>query len=56
MVTETEEFEGGVLVDEAGTIEAVLKRDSVELLLSSERSRGWQVSIIIYLHFSVING
>ncbi|CAH0701847.1 unnamed protein product [Spodoptera exigua] len=43
VVTETDEFEGGVLVDERGVIEAVLKQDSVELLLSSERSRGWQI-------------
>ncbi|KAJ8722754.1 hypothetical protein PYW07_003934 [Mythimna separata] len=43
VVTETEEFEGGVLVDENGTIEAVLKKDSVDLLLTSERSKDWQL-------------
>ena len=44
MVTETEEFEGGVLVDESGVIEAVLRKEAVDLLLGSERSRDWQVS------------
>lgn len=44
VVTETEEFEGGVLVDKSGVIEAVLKKDAVDLLLGSERSRNWKVS------------
>ncbi|PZC84385.1 hypothetical protein B5X24_HaOG204959 [Helicoverpa armigera] len=43
VVTETGEFEGGVLVDENGIIEAVLRKDSVDLLLHSDRSRDWHL-------------
>lgn len=55
MVTETEEFEGGVLVDENGVIEAVLKKDSVDMLLGSERSKDWQVSATTNLLFTSID-
>ncbi|XP_075969522.1 allantoinase-like [Anticarsia gemmatalis] len=36
VVTESGEFEGGVLVNEDGIIEAVLKKESVDLMLQSE--------------------
>ncbi|XP_038215551.1 allantoinase-like [Zerene cesonia] len=37
VVTETAEFDGGILVDEKGIIESVLTRESVDTLLSGSR-------------------
>ncbi|CAH0604649.1 unnamed protein product [Chrysodeixis includens] len=43
VVTETEQFPGGVLVDENGTIEAVLKKENMDLLLRSDKSNNWKI-------------
>lgn len=43
VVTELEEFEGGVMVDDRGIIEAVLRKETVRALLS-ESYGNFQVS------------
>lgn len=55
VVTETDEFEGGILVDATGVIEAVLKKESVELMLRSERSKNWKVSKFSLIYEYIIN-